>query len=95
MEMWPERYGRLAEAVRDRDLEQALDAALSLRSSSQMLGALNLATLACGVEEAIRARQLQTAGMLLPGLKSCDEDTMCVLLRGSGHAGTESASQQL
>lgn len=85
-EMWPGRYGRLAHAVRACDWDQAMDAALSLRSSSEMLGAVNLARLALAVEQAIRSRQLHAAGMLLPGLKSCGEDTMSVLLRGPNAA---------
>jgi HPt (histidine-containing phosphotransfer) domain-containing protein len=88
-EMWPRRYGRLAHAIRVNDWVQAMDAALSLRSSSEMLGAVNLARLALAVEQAIRSRQLHAAGMLLPGLKSCGEDTMSVLLRGCQPAGQE------
>lgn len=88
-EMWPGRYGRLAHAIRINDWDQAMDAALSLRSSSEMLGAVNLARLALAVEQAIRSRQLHGAGMLLPGLKSCGEDTMSVLLRGSQSVGQE------
>jgi HPt (histidine-containing phosphotransfer) domain-containing protein len=88
-DMWPGRYSRLAHAVHVRDWDQAMDAALSLRSSSEMLGAVNLARLALAVEQAIRSRQLHAAGMLLPGLKSCGEDTMSVLLRGSQPAGQE------
>ncbi len=59
-----------------------MDAVLSLRSSSEMLGALELAGLAIAIEQAIRDRKLDVAAMLLPGLKCCGEDTMSVLLQG-------------
>ncbi len=93
-EMWPGRYGRLAHSIRVNDWDQAMDAALSLRSSSEMLGAVNLARLALAVEQAIRSRRLHAAGMLLPGLKSCGEDTMSVLLRGSKPAGQQHAGNR-
>ena len=93
MQMWPGRYRRLAEAVHGGDLEQAMDAALSLRSSSEMAGAMNLASLALAMEQAIRTLHLDVAGMLLPGLKSCGEDTMSVLLRGRDIAQSSPSPQ--
>jgi HPt (histidine-containing phosphotransfer) domain-containing protein len=83
VKMWPGRYAGLARRIRANDWDQAMDAALSLRSSSEMLGAVNLARLAQAVEHAIRTGQPDVAGMLLPGLKACGEDTMSVLLRSS------------
>ena len=41
--MWDQRCARLAEAVNSRDIESALDAAISLKISSAMVGGVRLA----------------------------------------------------
>jgi hypothetical protein len=52
--MWGQRYSRLAAAVRQEDGDSALDAAISLKISSAMVGGLRLAKLAELLEALIR-----------------------------------------
>jgi HPt (histidine-containing phosphotransfer) domain-containing protein len=52
--MWEHRRGRLAAALEDQDREAVLDAAISMKVSSAMIGALRLARLAENVERATR-----------------------------------------
>lgn len=65
LSLWPTRYLRLADAVRHRDGVAALDAVLSVRSSSQMIGAMKLAELAFGTEAALRDGNFSEAEELL------------------------------
>jgi HPt (histidine-containing phosphotransfer) domain-containing protein len=51
----PRRIGRLRLALTTGDLEGAVDAVLSLKTSSQMVGAERLAGLALDLESAIRS----------------------------------------
>jgi HPt (histidine-containing phosphotransfer) domain-containing protein len=51
----PRRIGRLRLALTTGDLEGAVDAVLSLKTSSQMVGAERLAGLALELESAIRS----------------------------------------
>jgi len=53
--MWDQRLDRLATAVKCRDRATAIDAAISLKVSSAMVGGLRLARLAEKLEAAIRA----------------------------------------
>ncbi|WP_314213983.1 Hpt domain-containing protein [Pseudarthrobacter equi] len=53
--MWDERYSRLAAAVHRHDGDSALDAAISLKISSAMVGGLRLAKLAELLETMIRS----------------------------------------
>ncbi|MGC0236929.1 Hpt domain-containing protein [Arthrobacter sp. SD76] len=52
--MWDQRYSRLAAAVHSQDSESALDAAISLKISSAMVGGVRLAKLAELLETLIR-----------------------------------------
>ena len=52
--MWDQRCSRLAAAVDNRDSESALDAAISLKISSAMVGGVRLAKLAELLEALIR-----------------------------------------
>jgi HPt (histidine-containing phosphotransfer) domain-containing protein len=52
--MWDQRCARLAAAVDSRDSESALDAAISLKISSAMVGGVRLAKLAELLETLIR-----------------------------------------
>lgn len=52
--MWDQRYSRLAAAVHGQDSESALDAAISLKISSAMVGGVRLAKLAELLETLIR-----------------------------------------
>lgn len=60
--LWPDRYGRLVAALRDRDGKRALEAVLTIRSSSETLGALQVAHVASVLERAVRERVLCWAG---------------------------------
>lgn len=52
--MWDQRYSRLALAVQNQDRASALDAIISLRITSAMVGGLRLARLAEVLEAVIR-----------------------------------------
>lgn len=52
--MWDQRYTRLAAAVENQDRDSALDAIISLRITSAMVGGLRLARLAEVLESVIR-----------------------------------------
>lgn len=75
-ELWPARYERLAVAIRTGDAAGAMDAVLSIRSASQMIGAMQLAELALTAERALRDGQLSAAEELMVDLEACGKDTM-------------------
>ncbi|MDT0195031.1 MULTISPECIES: Hpt domain-containing protein [unclassified Arthrobacter] len=52
--MWDQRYARLAAAVDNQDRDSALDAVISLKITSMMVGGLRLAKLAELLEAVIR-----------------------------------------
>jgi hypothetical protein len=52
--MWDQRYSRLAAAVDNQDSDSALDAVISLKITSAMVGGLRLAKLAELLEAVIR-----------------------------------------
>ena len=52
--MWDQRYTRLAAAVKNQDSDSALDAVISLKITSAMVGGLRLAKLAELLESVIR-----------------------------------------
>lgn len=64
--MWDLRRRRLAAALGRRDYSVALDAAISLKVSSAMVGGLRLAWLAEEIEQAVRRGDL-AAGLALMG----------------------------
>ena len=66
--LWDQRFSRLAAAVKDQDRVAALDAVISLRIASTMVGGIRLATLARAIEEAVRRSEFATARQLLAGL---------------------------
>lgn len=76
LEMWPGRYQRLSDAIREADQVAAMDAILSLRTASQMVGAVELADLALRVESTLRQGALSEAEDLLEQLKDCGNSTM-------------------
>lgn len=75
-ELWPARYERLAEAIRTADATGAMDSVLSIRSASQMIGAMRLAELALTAELALRDGLLSAAEELLEDLEACGTATM-------------------
>lgn len=78
-EMWPTRYQRLSDAIRTGKPAAAMDAVLSLRSASQMIGAMKLAALALEVEQALRGGQLAAAEAFLDDLEAWGRATMARL----------------
>ncbi|QDW30533.1 Hpt domain-containing protein [Arthrobacter sp. KBS0702] len=64
-QMWDQRYDALATSLDRRDQAAALDAVLSLKTSSSMVGGLRLAELAAELEEVIRAGSLAQAASRL------------------------------
>ena len=70
------RYLRLTTAIGDRDVSAALDAALSLRNSSAMVGAARLSAMAAEFEVAVTAFELDTARDILPAIERCGLDTI-------------------
>jgi len=63
--MWDLRYTRLAAAVDRRDGDSALDAAISLKISSAMVGGLRLAKLAELLETVIRQGDFGSGQVLM------------------------------
>jgi len=75
-ELWPARYERLAETIRAGDATGAMDAVLSIRCASQMIGAMQLAELALTAQLALRDGRLSAAEELLEDLEVCGKATM-------------------
>lgn len=74
--MWDRRYLSLASALERRDEAAALDAVLSVKTSSAMVGGLRLAQLAGELETAIRAGDLEHAQSLLGDVAERGGETM-------------------
>ena len=75
-QMWDQRYQSLAGALDRRDPAAALDAVLSLKTSSSMVGGLRLAKLAAELEAAIRGGDLGQAAALLDELAARGSETV-------------------
>ncbi|MDQ0735770.1 Hpt domain-containing protein [Arthrobacter agilis] len=73
------RYLRLENSIGNRDIPAALDAALSLRNSSAMIGAARLSALAAGFEASVTASDLDAARRALPAIERCGLDTILEL----------------
>ena len=63
--MWDQRYARLAAAVDNQDSDTALDAVISLKITSAMVGGLRLAKLAELLESMIRLGDFGQGRMLM------------------------------
>ena len=74
-----DRYLRLERSVGSRDVPAAIDAALSLRNSSAMVGAARLSALAADFETAVSSADLDAARRALPGIERCGLDTILEL----------------
>lgn len=75
VDMWPERFRRIHEAVKTGHLENAMDAALSLRSSSMMVGAAQLGELTSGLVGTLEEGCNVTAARQLKALRLCGNRT--------------------
>ncbi len=63
--MWQQRYRSLASALAGSDEVAALDAVLSLKTSSEMVGGIRLARLAAELEQAVLGGDMGRARSLL------------------------------
>lgn len=80
--MWEYRCRRLAEAFAcPHGTDEALDAAISLKVTSHMIGGLRLACLAGTLEDHIRKGALQEAGVLLNEIQECGQGTVQAIRR--------------
>ncbi len=66
--LWDQRFGTLAAAVQAQDRPAALDAVISLRIASAMVGGIRLAALAQVLEDAIRKDDFIDGQVLLAGV---------------------------
>lgn len=81
VDAWDERYLRLITDIEDRRSVAALDAILSIKTTSTMVGAVRLASLASGVEDLIRVGEYSAAADLLTRLQACALQTIDALIR--------------
>lgn len=77
--LWEKRYRALAVSIAGHDAVAALEAVLSLKTSSTMVGGIQLALKAAELENVIRSRDLREARDLLPGIAQCGEATVAEL----------------
>lgn len=78
-DMWEERYGRLERAVLKADRDASLDAVLSLKITSTMIGARRLAERAAKIEELVQSCAMSEAAAMLPKIRKCGSQTMVEL----------------
>ncbi|WP_139346866.1 Hpt domain-containing protein [Sinomonas mesophila] len=78
--MWPRRRAALATAVSRGDVEGAMDAILSVRVSSAMVGARRLEGLAAGLETGLRTGGVRALRPLLRDVERCGDDTARALV---------------
>ncbi|GAB3560820.1 hypothetical protein GCM10027405_11410 [Arthrobacter alkaliphilus] len=69
--LWAKRYELLSTAIERGDVAGALNAVLSVRTSSMMVGAVRLSVLAARLEERIRRGELRAARPLLTEVAEC------------------------
>jgi hypothetical protein len=74
--MWDHRYRSLAAALDRGDAAGSLDAVLSLKISSAMVGGLRLAHLAGQLEDAVRCGDMDRARSILPEVAERGRETV-------------------
>jgi hypothetical protein len=67
--LWTQRYQKLAAAVDRQDVPAALDAVISMKIASAMVGGLRLARLAEQLEEFIRSGDLESGHALISAVE--------------------------
>jgi hypothetical protein len=75
-QLWDQRYSCLASALDRRDKAGSLDAALSLKTSSAMVGGVRLARLAGELEDAVRGGDMELASSLLGDIAASGSETV-------------------
>lgn len=74
--MWDQRYSCLASALARRDEAGSLEAVLSLKTSSAMVGGVQLARLAGELEDAVRGGDMERASSLLGDIAESGSETV-------------------
>ncbi len=77
--MWPGRFERIQVALAAGNNENAMDAALSLRSSSMMVGAVRLGDLTTELIDLLEIGSHADAAKKLTALLMCGNQTTCQL----------------
>lgn len=81
VEMWPGRFERIQDAVSTQDHDHAMDAALSLRSSSMMVGAVRLGELTTELIHLLECGWNRPVVQKLAAVRDCGDETTCQLAR--------------
>ena len=89
---WPERLRRAAEAVATRDYAAIYDCALSIKVSSQMVGAAQLGAYGCELERVVRSGRLDDALPILESLQSIGDETVHALAAARSRQSREHAA---
>lgn len=87
---WPDRLHRTAASLAASDRAALYDCALSIKVSSQMIGAARLSGCAGELESLIRSDRLETASVLLQTLRSVGDQTLAAL--SAARSRTENAA---
>lgn len=74
--MWEQRFARLTRAAETGDEAALMDVTLSIKSSSEMLGLLQLAALADQMKSRIQDGDLAGVFSLLPPIEACGRLSM-------------------
>lgn len=77
--VWDERDSRISSSIARRNQAASLDAVLSLKITSTMVGATQLVTLATALEGLLREGKLEEAEAALPQVHKCGLRTMRAL----------------
>ena len=85
--LWQRRHETLADAIERQDTEAALDAAISLKVSSSMVGGTPLARLAQKLQETIQAGNYPAGEELLSAVGACGRATVNELVAGHTNPG--------
>lgn len=75
IDMWPTRFERIHDAITTAQQEDAMDAALSLRSSSMMVGGARLGAMATDIIALVEYEAFAQATMKLATLQHCGNQT--------------------
>ena len=89
---WPERLRRAARGITARDIPAIYDCALSIKVSSQMLGAVRLSALGSELENVVRSGRLDDALPILENLHTIGDETIGALAAARRRQDSEHAA---